>query len=242
MKPHQPKPSPMVPRTVAQFAVNTHRTASKITLFGLLALGPLAASAGELSVAVVDTVGKGVPDTVVTLAPLESKTPPPSRSSATAVMDQLQLAFVPRVLVVAVGTTVEFPNSDSVSHQVYSFSPAKKFQLPLYKGQLHAPVVFDNGGLVVLGCNIHDQMVGYIYVTPAPYFGKTDASGSLRLADLKTGDYRLIAWSPLIADPTSTLERTVRIDAGEARAERIQLKQSLRPRPEPRPHRGDWEY
>jgi plastocyanin len=231
-----------VPRTAAQFAVNTRRTASKITLFALLALGPVVASAGDLTVAVVDTAGKGIPDTVVTLTPLESKTPPPGRSSATAVMDQLQLAFVPRVLVVAVGTTVEFPNSDSVSHQVYSFSPAKKFQLPLYKGQLHPPVVFDREGLVVLGCNIHDQMVGYIYVTPAPYFGKTDASGALRLSDLKNGDYRLIAWSPLIADPTSTLERTVHLDAGEAHTERIQLKQSLRPRPEPRPHRGDWEY
>jgi hypothetical protein len=102
--------------------------------------------------------------------------------------------------------------------------------------------VFDHEGLVVLGCNIHDQMVGYVYVTPAPYFGKTDASGALRLPDLKNGDYRLIAWSPLIADPASTLERTVRIDAGETHAERIQLRQSLRPRPEPRPHRGDWEY
>jgi plastocyanin len=242
MKPHQPKRSHMVLRTVAQFAVNTYRTASKITLFALLAVGPLAASAGELSVAVVDTAGKGVPDTVVTVTPLEMKTPPPGRSLATAVMDQQHLAFVPRVLVVAAGTTVEFPNNDSVSHQVYSFSPAKKFQLPLYKGQLHPPVVFDHGGLVVLGCNIHDQMVGYIYVTPAPYFGKTDASGALRLPDLKSGDYRLIAWSPLIADLASTLERTVHIDTGEAHAERIQLKQSLRPRPEPRPHRGDWEY
>ncbi len=240
MKPHQPKRSHTVLRTVAQFAVTTSRTASKFTLFGLLALGPLATSAGELSVTVVDMAGKGVPDTVVTVAPLEMKTPP-SRNSATAVMDQMHLAFVPRVLVVAAGTTVEFPNSDSVSHQVYSFSPPKKFQLPLYKGQLHPPIVFDHEGLVVLGCNIHDQMVGYIYVTPAPYFGKTDASGELRLADLKSGDYRLIAWSPLIADAASTLERTVHID-GEAHAERIQLKQSLRPRPEPRPHRGDWDY
>lgn len=242
MKPHHPKRSHVVLRTVAQFAVYTRRTASKITLFALLALGPLAASAGDLSVVVVDTAGKGVPDTVVTVAPLEVKTTPPSRSPATAVMDQLQLAFVPRVLVVAVGTTVEFPNSDSVSHQVYSFSPAKKFQLPLYKGQLHAPVVFDHEGLVVLGCNIHDQMVGYIYVTPAPYFGKTDASGALHLPDLKAGDYRLIAWSPLIADSASTLERMVHIDTTETHAEKIQLKQSLRPRPEPRPHRGDWEY
>jgi plastocyanin len=210
-------------------------------LFGLLALGSFAASAGDLSVTIVDTAGRGVPDAVVTVAP-EEKSAGAARAAVTAVMDQIQLAFVPRVLVVAVGTIVEFPNNDSVSHQVYSFSPAKKFQLPLYKGQLHPPVVFDHEGLVVLGCNIHDQMVGYIYVTPAPYFGKTDASGVLRVPDLKAGNYRLTVWSPLIADAASTLERAVHVDAGEARAERIQLKQSLRPRPEPRPHRGDWEY
>jgi hypothetical protein len=103
-------------------------------------------------------------------------------------------------------------------------------------------VTFDHEGLVVLGCNIHDQMVGYIYVTPAPYFGKTDATGAMRVADLKAGNYLLAIWSPLIADSASTLERAVHVDAGEAHVERLQLKQSLRPRPEPRPHRGDWEY
>jgi plastocyanin len=242
MKSHQSNRSEIIPRTVAQFAVIGRRCASEITLFGLLALGPIAASASELSVAVVDTAGKRVPDAVVTVAPLEEKAALPARSPVTAIMDQVQLAFVPRVLVVAVGTTVEFPNSDSVSHQVYSFSPAKKFQLPLYKGQLHPPVVFDHEGLVVLGCNIHDQMVGYIYVTPSPYFGKTDASGTLRLPDLKAGNYRVAIWSPLIADAASTLERSVHLDAGEVHVEQIQLKQSLRPRPEPRPHRGDWEY
>ena len=72
---------------------------------------------------------------------------------------------------------MEFPNNDTVSHQVYSFSAAKRFQLPLYKGEVHPPVTFDRPGLVVLGCNIHDVMVGYIYVTDAPYFGKTDREG-----------------------------------------------------------------
>jgi plastocyanin len=242
MKPHHPNRSPTVLRTVAQFAATGRRSANKITLLGLLALGTIAASAADLSVTIVDTGGRGVPDAVVTVAPVADKSTAPLRTSATAVMDQMQLTFVPRVLVVAVGTTVEFPNNDSVSHQVYSFSPAKKFQLPLYKGQLHPPVVFDHEGLVVLGCNIHDQMVGYIYVTPKPFFGKSAASGVLRLADLKAGDYRLTVWSPLIADTAATLERIVHIDTGEAHAERVQLKLPLRPRPEPRPHRGDWEY
>jgi hypothetical protein len=65
-----------------------------------------------------------------------------------------------------------------VSHQVYSFSPARRFQLPLYKGEAHSPVAFDTAGLVVLGCNIHDDMVGYIFVADSPYFARTDADGN----------------------------------------------------------------
>ena len=165
-----------------------------------------------------------------------------SAHSATAVMDQRHVAFVPGVLVVAVGTKVDFPNNDTVSHQVYSFSPAKKFQLPLYKGELHKPVNFDRAGLVVLGCNIHDAMVGYIYVTDAPFFGKTDAAGMLRLQNIPAGDYRITVWSPFISDPAPSLIRTVRVDAQAGPADRVQLTGELRTRPEPRPRRGDWEY
>jgi plastocyanin len=212
-----------------------------IVLCGLWALGCRVCLGSNLSVSIQDLAGHGVSDVIVTATPLDERASPPA-ATMTAIMDQVHLAFIPRVLVVAVGTSVEFPNSDSVSHQVYSFSPAKKFQLPLYKGQPHAPVLFDHAGLVVLGCNIHDQMVGYIYVTEAPYFGQSDKTGALRLQDLKGGNYRLTLWSPLIADPSPTLERTIHLDSGANSIERIQLKQPLRPRPEPRPHRGDWEY
>ncbi len=176
------------------------------------------------------------------MAPVEPRATLGAPAPATAVMDQRNLAFVPRVLVVAVGTSVEFPNNDSVSHQVYSFSPAKKFQLPLYKGARHPPVTFDQEGLVVLGCNIHDGMAGYIYVTAAPFFGTTDATGTLRLTDLPIGDYRITLWSPLIADPPPSLIRTVHVDAQEVTTSRVQLARDLRARPEPRPRRSDWEY
>ena len=86
-----------------------------------------------------------------------------------AIMDQRKLMFVPDVLVVQTGTAVDFPNSDQVRHQVYSFSGAKTFELALYAGRAHAPVVFDRSGLVTLGCNIHDSMVGYIWVTDSPW-------------------------------------------------------------------------
>jgi hypothetical protein len=157
-------------------------------------------------------------------------------------MDQRNLAFLPRVLVVGVGTRVEFPNNDSVSHQVYSFSAAKRFQLPLYKGEVHPPVTFDQPGLVVLGCNIHDSMVGYIYVTDTPYFGTTDRTGSVRLEGLPAGDYRITIWSPFIADPPTSLVRMVHVDGSGLEPIRVQISRPLRAQPEPKPHRRDWEY
>ncbi|HLW24938.1 MAG TPA: methylamine utilization protein [Steroidobacteraceae bacterium] len=227
------------------FAISALRLTKPVTFAAaVLALaGTLCARAGELAVTVVDRLGRPVPEVVITLVPLQpwaartSKAPPPS-----AVMDQRNLAFAPRVLAIAVGTKVEFPNNDSVSHQVYSFSAAKRFQLPLYKGEAHPPVQFDREGLVVLGCNIHDQMAGYIYVTAAPWFGTTGADGMLRLGGVAAGEYRIEAWSPLIADPPGTLVRTVRIEAERSSDAHVQLTRDLRSRPEPRPRPTDWEY
>ena len=201
-----------------------------------------ACPAGELAISVLDRSGQGVADVVVAVAPLGQPAPLPAKAAATAIMDQHNLAFVPRILAVAVGTSVDFPNNDAVSHQVYSFSPAKKFQLPLYKGARHPPVTFDREGLVVLGCNIHDGMVGYVYVTAAPFFGTTDPAGTLRLAQLPAGEYKVTVWSPLIADLPSSLTHTVHVNAQELAVSRVQLSRALRARPEPRPRRGDWEY
>jgi plastocyanin len=201
--------------------------------------------AGDLSVSVVDPGGQGVTDVVVAVAPVLPVGPTPPRATPAtpaAVMDQRNRAFSPRVLVVGAGTSVEFPNNDTVSHQVYSFSPPKKFQLPLYKGQRHPPVTFERSGLVVLGCNIHDQMIGYIYVTDAPFFGKTDSAGTLRVPGLSAGEYRVTVWSPFIADQASSLTRTVHVNGEGATSSRVQLVDALRARPEPRPQRADWEY
>jgi plastocyanin len=218
-------------------------SAKWITLAGLIALaGASLSEAGELTVTLADRAGHPVAEVVGTLTPVSLTPPSPVLEQPKAVMDQQHLAFVPQVLVVAVGTQVEFPNNDSVSHQVYSFSPAKRFQLPLYKGVLHPPVMFDTSGLVVLGCNIHDQMVGYIYVTDAPFYGKTDSQGVLRLTGLPAGDYVLTAWSPFIADEPSALTRTVHVGEHEPASLRLQLTRDLRARPEPRPRRADWEY
>lgn len=228
-------------RFATWFALKGRLIANALTLAYLLACaGPDGAFAGELRLTVADKLGHGVDDAVVTVMPVVS--PPASLIESRAVMDQRNLAFVPRVLVVAAGTSVEFPNSDVVSHQVYSFSAAKKFQLPLYKGELHPPIRFEHEGLVVLGCNIHDEMVGYIYVTAAPYFAKTDANGRVDMTGIPAGDYRITVWNPFIADPTGNLVRTLHIAAADVTIEQFQLVRELRTRPEPRPRRADWEY
>jgi len=225
-------------RSEINFALFRRALATCLTLATLA--GSLCVEAANLSIAVVGRDGRGVDEVVVTAIPAAANNGP-SLTPRPAVMDQKNLAFLPRVLVVAAGTSVEFPNNDSVSHQVYSFSAAKRFQLPLYKGEVHPPITFDRPGLVVLGCNIHDGMVGYIFVTDAPYFGTTEAEGSLQLK-LPAGDYRVTIWSPYIADLPASLTRTVHVDSNESATTRVQLSQALRALPEPKPRHRDWEY
>jgi hypothetical protein len=156
-------------------------------------------------------------------------------------MDQVNRQFVPAVLVVRVGTQVAFPNSDTVAHQVYSFSPAKRFQLALYRGHAHPPLLFDKPGLVVLGCNIHDNMLAYILVTPAPYFGKTDASGRLELEGIPAGEYQIELWNPRFNEPDATLTRSIRISDTEPLAIPVRLTRPLSPEPRPRPTKSSWD-
>jgi plastocyanin len=228
-------------RTATQIALRRSDFATWITLLCLTIVHSGTIRAADLSVRVVDRRGQALGAVVVTASP-DSGIVRPAGGPGHAVMDQKDRAFVPGVLAIAVGTSVDFPNSDSVSHQVYSFSPAKRFQLPLYKGQSHQPILFDKPGLVVLGCNIHDQMVGYIYVTSAPFFGTTQADGSAKLQGLAAGKYKLNIWSPLITDAPETLTMSVQIEEGNAAGVKFQLTRDLRARPEPRPHHGDWQY
>jgi plastocyanin len=149
-----------------------------------------ASATTTLLVEVRDTHGNPVPDAVV-YAVSEAKVPPPT--SRRAVLDQKNRMFVPHILPIQTGTAVTFPNSDNVRHQVYSFSPAKKFQLPLYAGTPASPVVFDKPGVVTVGCNIHDQMSAYIVVVDTPYFALTPG-GRAELPGLPEGTYDVRVW------------------------------------------------
>jgi plastocyanin len=155
--------------------------------------------------------GRGIPGTVVTLLSTDS-----ARSIArpvTADMDQVNRQFVPHVLIVPTGSQVRFPNSDTVSHQVYSFSAAKKFQLPLYRGKAHPPVDFDRAGVVTIGCNIHDQMRAYVFVVDAQYYGRTDAAGVLKLPAIEPGEYQVQIWHPLAREMRPVLDIRINVPA-----------------------------
>jgi hypothetical protein len=191
-------------------------------------LRTVSAAAATLAIAVELPDGRPLPDAVVTVQPIGRKLPPPAPSHA--VMDQMHRMFVPEVLAVALGSAVSFPNSDSVSHQIYSFSPAKRFQLPLYRGKPYSPVIFDRTGIVILGCNIHDWMIGYIDVTDAPFYGTTDLRGAW-LAQLPAGRYEITVWHPRMREQTPTLVRELSIDTGDRAALTLRLTKPLRPAP-----------
>jgi plastocyanin len=173
-----------------------HRHNYQRILFVAAALLLVRPAAAEPSISgtVTGADGKGIADAVVfVLAP----TPPAASHVAPQVVDQIGKAFVPELLPVVVGTLVRFPNHDQIHHHVYSFSPAKTFELPLYKGEDAPPVLFDKVGVVKIGCNIHDWMAGIILVLPTPHFTVTDPEGRFTLRDLPAGTYTLSAWHAL---------------------------------------------
>lgn len=176
-----------------------------------LCLNPVAVLAGEIHALVRDKTGKGIADAVVVALPATSIKGDTGAATAAIIVDQVNKEFVPYVLPVQVGTTVSFPNKDNIRHHVYSFSPAKAFELPLYTGSSAAPVLFDKPGAVVLGCNIHDWMIAYIYVSASPYFAKTGASGKAILTELPPGDYTVRTWHPRLEGKEQATERKLTI-------------------------------
>jgi plastocyanin len=197
----------------------------------LTVLGGLLKAATALAASIVVVVqgsdGRPVPGAVLTVHTLTGTGHP--GAPVTAVMDQVERAFVPDLLVIPAGSTVAFPNSDSVSHQIYSFSPARKFQLPLYRGKPYPPVRFEQAGLVTLGCNIHDSMLAYVLVTDAPYFGRTDATGSWSV-EVPHGTYRITVWHPRMREDTQ-LEREMTIGDTDRAAFTVRLAKPLQPAP-----------
>ncbi len=135
------------------------------------------------------------------------------KTLGTKAVEQKDLAFRPALLAVQVGTKVEFPNLDESYHNVFSYSPAKRFDLGRYPpGETPAPFqIFDRPGLVTLRCDIHEHMRGLILVLATPHFTLTDSSGRYHLSGLPAGHFTLKAW----VDSRTTRARDVELKKGE---------------------------
>jgi plastocyanin len=198
--------------------------------FPFLVLACLAALPGHsatVEVAVTDARGAAIEDAIVWLMPRAGAAPARRRESA---VEQRDKAFIPLVTVVQAGTPVHFPNRDPIRHHVYSFSPAKTFEIKLYAGTPVAPIVFDKPGEVILGCNIHDHMLAYVYVVDTPWFAKTGRDGKGRIEGAPAGEYELHLWHFAQASPHPP--QAVRLKGDEVQASAFSVP--LRP-PVPRP-------
>jgi plastocyanin len=181
----------------------------------LFALHSMPVISATLSARVADAAGRPLADAVVYAEPQAGV--PANKSGRAVAIEQKDREFTPYVSVIQAGTSVTFPNRDAMRHHVYSFSPAKPFEIKLYSGDITREILFDKPGVVTLGCNIHDWMVGYIFVAETPYFAKTDKNGDARLSDLPAGEYDVKVWHPTqrnaTAKKTQKLEANANIEA-----------------------------
>jgi plastocyanin len=198
-----------------------------IWLVALFFSVPYSASAGELAFSFKDKDGTAIADVVAYAE--SSQTMTPQTSTGNAAMDQIDKEFVPYVMAIRTGTAVSFPNKDNIRHHVYSFSKPKTFELKLYSGVPSKPVIFDKPGVVALGCNIHDWMVGYLMILDTPWFGQSDSNGKARINDLPAGQYQLKFWHP---DQMAEIPaRSVTVSANSK--DDIIIELGVKPRPLP---------
>ena len=175
-----------------------------------------------LTVRVSNQSGDPVEHAVISAFVQDAEEQPSIPQNKTIVIDQVDKEFIAHVTPIQVGTAIDFPNHDQIRHHVYSFSPAKKFDLPLYKGSPANPILFKKVGVVSLGCNIHDWMSAYIYVVNTPYFTLTDKMGDASL-ELPAGEYEIRYWHPNIDGESDDITQTIKIETDSAQNISIQL-------------------
>ncbi|MBJ6121542.1 methylamine utilization protein [Sphingomonas mollis] len=178
--------------------------------FLFLSMLPAAALAAPVTIDVRGANGQPLADAVVMV---EVAGGPRAVPHGSYTMEQKAIAFQPHVLIVPVGAAVSFPNRDPVRHHVYSFSKAKKFDLKLYGREDQRSIVFDQPGVVALGCNIHDSMNAFVIVTATPFAAKTNGMGRIALTDVPAGAATIRVWSPGIRAPGNVLVQSATIAA-----------------------------
>lgn len=171
---------------------------------------PVAAHAAPVVIDVRGFDGKPLPGAVVTI---ETPKAPGVTVRGPYMIEQRDIAFQPHVLIVPVGATVGFPNRDRVRHHVYSFSKARKFDLKLYGQEESRTVLFDRPGVVPLGCNIHDSMSGFVFVTATPFAELTDQAGHVSITGVPPGTATVRVWHPSIRAPGSTASQPIDVAA-----------------------------
>ena len=157
---------------------------------------PLSLLASQVQIRILDQQGVPLSDAVAELQQAQPQANLSTQAVKPAEVAQKDLTFVPFVSAVQKGTQIEFPNQDKTRHHVYSFSPAKVFELKLYAGKPEAPVLFDKAGVVALGCNIHDYMQAFVYVGDSPYLAVSNNDGLVQLNGVPDGQYQLKVWHP----------------------------------------------
>ena len=185
------------------------------------------ANAGDIRVLVRDGGGKPVANAVVWVEVPGTTAAKPGHYR----INQRDIAFDPGVMVIPIGSTVDFANLDPVRHHVYSFSPAKKFELKLFgKGESRS-VRFDRPGVVAVGCNIHDSMQAFIHIVATPFAARTGRDGRAVIRSVPGGPRSLTIWHALQRAPASRVTRPVNASANLALTVPIRLR-----RPAPMSH------
>ncbi len=174
----------------------------------------LASGSGDIRVQIVDQRGMPVRNAVVEMSP-DNAGRSQIRFPWRMAMAQRNEAFVPDTLVIAKGSTVAFPNLDKVRHSIFSFSKPARFEIELYGRDQTRTQTFPLTGTVALGCNIHDQMRGYIRVVDTPFAGTTDANGYITLEGLPTGSIDAVVWHPSLRAPNNEKTGSIPIKAGK---------------------------
>ncbi len=185
-------------------------------------------AAAEIRVTVRTPAGAAVRGAVVELRSPATAAPLPRAAGDTPVIRQRDQRFVPEVVAIKPGDSVRFPNDDPVMHHVYSLSPTKPFELPLYGNDEIPAIAFEREGIVRIGCNIHDNMRGYIYISDAYAFGVTADDGAFTFGQVAAGDYDLTVWHPRMRDGDRVGERALAVTSGERQA--VDVTVDARPR------------
>ena len=185
------------------------------------------ALAADLSVLVLSQKSQPVADSYIELYSASLPPPPPQK----AIIDQVNKEFVPLSSAVSVGSIVTFPNSDNIHHQIYSFSKIQSFDLPLYESSHTQEITFTKGGIVQMGCNIHDWMLSFLYVYESPFFAQSNAQGLVTFTDVPPGEYELRIWSPLLKNNQKIITQNITITDNQQITQTIKVRKKIRRKP-----------